>query len=100
MGGTLGRVAVLAGAAWLCGLLGAAAVAEAQRWHTVRPGQTFASIARRYGVSVWDLAAANRMQPGDTIRPGQELRVPPRGTVYVRPGQTLRRIAREHDCSV
>lgn len=68
--------------------------------HTVRRGQTMAAIARRYRVSTWDLAAANRMRPGDMIRPGQRLEVPSRGVVYVRPGQTLSHIARANDCSV
>ena len=68
--------------------------------HTVRSGQTMAAIARRYRVSTYDLAAANRMRPGDMIRPGQTLEVPSRGVVYVRPGQTLSHIARANDCSV
>lgn len=84
----------------LVGLVLAAAPAEAQRVHTVRRGDTMASIAHRYHVSTADLAAANRMRRGALIRPGQHLEVPSRGVVYVRRGQTLSHIARAHGCSV
>ncbi len=100
MRNALVRVVSLAGAAWLCWALVTAPAVQAQRLHTVRAGQTLASIARRYGVSVADLAAANRLGAGATIRVGQELRVPARGVVFVRPGQTLSHIARAHGCSV
>ncbi|MCA9604260.1 MAG: LysM peptidoglycan-binding domain-containing protein [Myxococcales bacterium] len=74
--------------------------ASAQRSHTVRAGQSMSRIARRYHVSVWDLALANQLRPTATLRPGQTLDVPPQGVTYVRPGQTLSQIARDHDCSV
>lgn len=75
-------------------------VALAQRTHTVRAGQTFARIARRYGVTVSDLLSANGMDRDDTLRPGMELTIPEEGVVYVRSGQTLSEIARAHGCSV
>ena len=86
----------------IAGLLLAAAAGRvaAQRAHAVQPGQTFSSIARRYGVDVWDLALENDLEPASPLRAGQTLRVPPRGVTYVRPGQTLSHIARAHDCSV
>lgn len=74
--------------------------ALAQRSHTVRSGQSLSRIARRYRVSVWNLALANEMRPNRTLRPGQVLRVPSRTVVYVRPGQTLSHIARENECTV
>ena len=80
--------------------LAAASVAHAQRSHTVRPGQSMSRIARRYHVSVWDLALANRMRPSSPLRAGQSLEVPPRGVTYVRPGQTLSHIARDNHCTV
>ncbi len=43
--------------------------------HVVQPGETLFGIARRYGVRVDDLRAANRLA-GDAIRSGQELVVP------------------------
>src|SRR5687768_10738087 len=69
--------------------LGEPAAAEAQRHHTVRPGQSLARIARRYQVDVWDLALASDLQPSATLRPGQTLVMPAPHTTYVRPGQTL-----------
>ncbi len=74
--------------------------AAAQRSHTVRAGQTLSSIARRYHVDAFDLAAASDMRPGATLRVGQTLVVPAPHTTYVRSGQTLSEIARAHDCTV
>lgn len=51
--------------------------------YTVRPGDTLGKIAERAGVSLAALRAANGIE-GSLIRPGQRLRVPPRGTVTVR----------------
>ena len=70
---------------WL--LLGG--VAHAQATHVVRPGQSLARIARRYHVSVGDLAAANGLASSASVRPGQELRIPEAGVAYVRAGETL-----------
>ncbi|WP_102125725.1 LysM peptidoglycan-binding domain-containing protein [Deinococcus planocerae] len=50
--------------------------------YTVRPGDTLGRIAARAGVSVAALRAANGLS-GSLIKPGQRLRVPPRGTVAV-----------------
>ncbi|MFZ5817708.1 MAG: LysM peptidoglycan-binding domain-containing protein [Bacillota bacterium] len=44
--------------------------------HVVRPGDTFYSIARRYGVSVQTVAAANRGVDPAALRVGQRLLVP------------------------
>jgi uncharacterized protein YcbK (DUF882 family) len=74
--------------------------AEAQRRHTVRSGQTLGAIAKRYKVSVTNLAAANGLKKTSSLRVGQVLRVPPRGVVYVYPGQTLTGIARLNKVSV
>jgi LysM repeat protein len=46
--------------------------------HTVRPGEGFIAIARRYGVSAVKLARANGLRLGSVISPGQQLRVPGR----------------------
>lgn len=56
--------------------------------HTVRPGESLSVIARRHGVTVAEVRAANGIS-GDLIRPGQELRVPrksvaPAGRQYIR----------------
>ena len=59
--------------------------AYAQRKHTVRPGQTLGAIAKRYRVSVTNLAAANRLKKTSNLRIGQVLRIPPKGVVFVYP---------------
>jgi len=66
----------------------------------VRPGQSLARIARRYDVSVANLAAANDLRRNAQLRPGQTLRVPEQGVHYVARGETLATIARRHECSV
>jgi uncharacterized protein YcbK (DUF882 family)/LysM repeat protein len=68
--------------------------------HTVKSGQTLAGIAKRYGVTVWSLAAANRLEPTSSLREGQVLAVPEKGVVYVNAGQTLWSVARRHGCTV
>jgi peptidoglycan lytic transglycosylase D len=44
--------------------------------HRVKPGQTLAAIAERYGVSVQALRLANRLGPHEQVRSGQVLRIP------------------------
>ena len=66
---------------------------QAQRRHTVQSGQTLGAIAKRYRVSVTNLAAANGLKKTSSLRVGQVLRVPPKGVIYVYPGQTLSGIA-------
>ena len=44
--------------------------------HRVRSGETLSGIARRYGVRVSDLSAANGMRSSATIHPGETLRIP------------------------
>jgi len=41
--------------------------------HTVRPGDTFWDISRRYKVKVGQLASWNGMSPRDSLKPGQRL---------------------------
>ncbi|MGB5283409.1 MAG: LysM peptidoglycan-binding domain-containing protein [Polyangiales bacterium] len=69
------------------------APAQAQRKHSVQQGQTMGAIAKRYRVSVTNLAAANRLKKTTSLRVGQVLRIPPKGVIYVYPGQTLTGIA-------
>jgi len=45
-------------------------------FHSVRPGETLAIIARTYGVSANDLAALNDIPNPDLIYAGQKLRLP------------------------
>jgi membrane-bound lytic murein transglycosylase D len=44
--------------------------------HRVRRGETLNRIARRYGCSVYELAAANDLSPKSRVRRGQRLAVP------------------------
>jgi uncharacterized protein YcbK (DUF882 family) len=73
--------------------------AHAQRRHKVQSGQTLGAIAKRYRVSVSNLAAANGLKKTSNLRVGQVLRVPPKGVVYVYPGQTLSGIAKLNQVS-
>lgn len=52
----------------------APAAEAAAVYHTVRPGDTLAAIARQHGVSVQQIQRLNGLR-GTTIRPGQRLRV-------------------------
>ena len=76
------------------------ASAQAQRKHSVQQGQTLGAIAKRYRVSITNLAAANRLKKTSNLRVGQVLRVPPKGVVFVYPGQTLIGIAKLNKVSV
>lgn len=74
--------------------------AQAQREHIVRRGHTLGRVARRYGVRVRDLAAANGLSVTAELRLGQTLRIPERGVHYVARGETLGRIARRRGVRV
>lgn len=94
-------------------------------YYTVRAGDTLAAIARRYGVSVETLVAANNIKNPRALRIGQELLVPKNGwsptsavaekrqaprpraesprnplRYRVKPGDTLYSIARRHGLTV
>jgi LysM repeat protein/type II secretory pathway predicted ATPase ExeA len=45
------------------------------KWYTVRRGDSLSSIGRRFDVPVGTLTRWNRLNPPDTLRPGQRLRV-------------------------
>lgn len=47
--------------------------AKRKHYHRVDSGESFWSIARRYGVGVRDLARWNQMAPSDTLKIGQTL---------------------------
>ncbi len=54
----------------------APAARTAVRYHTVQSGETLYRISRTYGLPVERLKKINRL-PGNTIKPGQKLRVSP-----------------------
>jgi spore germination protein YaaH len=75
------------------------------RYYVVRWGDTLASIARRFGVSMWAIARANGITNLNCIYAGQMLRIPgaaPRRCCIhiVRWGDTLYRIARRYGVSM
>lgn len=55
------------------------ALAGEERIHTVRPGETLSSIARRYGLNYVQLARYNGIANPNLVRPGQKLRIPASG---------------------
>jgi membrane-bound lytic murein transglycosylase D len=63
-------------------------------WHTVKRGDTIASLARRFHVGRADLAEANRLSAKSKLRPGDELLIPraPTPLLSQRPAET--RLAR------
>jgi uncharacterized protein YcbK (DUF882 family) len=81
-------------------LASGASEARAQRHHRIKQGQTIAQIAQKYHVTVQAILSANRLDRSDVIRPGDELRIPRRGVLYVEPGQTLSEIAKAQGVSV
>lgn len=60
--------------------------------HTVKSGETLGGIARKYQVSVGEIATANNITDPAKIRPGQELVIPgwkaPAGKPAARPAST------------
>ena len=44
-------------------------------YHTIRKGETFYSISKKYGLTVEKLQQMNNLKKGDTIYPGQKLLV-------------------------
>lgn len=52
-----------------------------QVWHTVRAGETLASIGRTYGVAWTTIATANNLGNANRIYAGQQLCIPAGGTV-------------------
>lgn len=73
--------------------------------YTVRPGDSVAAIARLHGVTIEELAGANRLEPPFALFPGDRLLVPvpagpatplqPSGAEVGRVAQALRRWAEE-----
>ena len=78
----------------------------AAQYYTVRYGDSFWSIANRYGINMYTLAANNGLSINSTIYPGQRLRVNGRAQAsasrvhYVRSGETLSGIAAQLGTSV
>ncbi|RPI12330.1 MAG: LysM peptidoglycan-binding domain-containing protein, partial [Lysobacterales bacterium] len=88
----------------------APASSKTARTHTVQPGETLWGVARRYGVTVPALAAANDIGTQSQIKAGTRLAIPggakgsvqeaSRMTYQVRRGDTLSDIAERFNVSV
>ena len=83
----------------------------AKSTHTVAKGDSLWSIAKKYGIGVTELAAANQLAKSATLRLGQQLTVPAKAapdapdsdaanTYTVKSGDTLGAIAKKHGTSV
>ena len=66
--------------------------------HTVREGETFYSIARRYGSSADTLMKINKIDDPAKLRPGTRLMIP--DMYQIKKGDTLYAIARKFGCDV
>ena len=66
------------------------------RTYTVQQGDTISAIAARYGMEMWPVLWTNELDADQTIRPGQELRIPPVPGAgrTVKEGDTLESIAK------
>ncbi len=67
--------------------------------HTVQEGDTLSTIAEAYGLSLSTILWANELTFRSTIRPGQELTIPPvDGVMYtVKNGDTVNSIAKKYN---
>jgi LysM repeat protein len=77
--------------------------------YLVRPGDTLGAIAGRYGVTLAELAHANRLDPAGVLIAGTKLHVPTAATtpqsssgitITVQPGQTLSGLAARYGVSL
>ena len=74
-------------------------------YYTVRYGDSLGRIAQRYNTTIWAIAQANGIYNANFIYAGQVLVIPPAAptriaTYYVRPGDTVGRIAASYGTSV
>jgi len=77
-------------------------------FYTIRAGDTYFSLARRFGISVAAIIAANPGVDPDRLQIGQQICIPapvpappcPGGTYTIRPGDTFFRLARRFGTTV
>ncbi|MBN1858676.1 M23 family metallopeptidase [Candidatus Bipolaricaulota bacterium] len=69
--------------------------------HTITEGDTLESIARALGVGVANLVASNDLDSGQSLTPGDTIRVPRTGFLYrISSGETLSDIAASYEVTV
>ena len=70
------------------------------RTYVVKPGDTLAAVADRYGIPLSYLVASNGLSAPSVLHPGQELVLPQGGVLHtVRAGQTLADLAATYGVS-
>lgn len=76
-------------ALWLLALLIATSscLAAPERWHRVQPGESLHGVARKYGVSVADLAERNGLKTTAGLWIGQKLAIPTTDPAPVSPAR-------------
>ena len=69
--------------------------------YTVRPGDTVASIAKKFGVSINTVIWANKIRSVTKIKPGDRLKIPPvTGIIHkVQRGETVYSIAKKYQAN-
>ena len=76
-------------------------MSEMQFFYTVRSGDTLYQIARRWGIPVESLIAANNIGPPYPIFVGQQLSIPPGINLHrVKSGDTIYRISQQYGVPV
>lgn len=79
----------------------------AQRFHTVKSGETLSAIARDYGTTVGDIMRLNGMNADSKLIVGERIQIPPSGKTILRgrthtiqSGETLSAIAQQYGTTV
>ena len=79
----------------------------AQRFHTVKSGETLSAIARDYGTTVGDIMRLNGMNADSKLIIGERIQIPPGGktilrgkTHTIKSGETLSAIANQYGTTV
>ena len=96
---------------WICALLCSDVQAQGDAaTYTVKPGDSFAKIARNTGYTPAELAKANGLKLTSVIHPGQKIKLPGKatapasvaadGTHIIQSGETLTAIARRYGMSL
>lgn len=69
--------------------------------YQVQSGDSLISLAKKYGVSVADLAATNNLETNAQLKRGQTIKVPVLTITYtVKAGETLTSVAKKHGLTV